>query len=198
MNILIVYGTSHGQTGKVVDRLVRAFREDGRQVTVWKGDELPPDVSLEHFEAFVVAGSVHFGRHQRYLERFVRANLARLNQGPSAFVSVCGALMGSWPEGPALAQRYVGRFLAETGWHPSVTRSFAGALHYRSYGLFTRWAMKLISHRTGRPTDTSRDWEFTDWEAVDRFAMTFGRGVRGIAFTVHGAGNGGSPSSRPV
>jgi hypothetical protein len=28
----------------------------------------------------------------------------------------------------------------------------------------------MISRRTGRPTDTSRDYEFTDWDVVDGFA----------------------------
>jgi menaquinone-dependent protoporphyrinogen IX oxidase len=31
--------------------------------------------------------------------------------------------------------------------------------------------MQLISARTGRPTDTSRDWDFTDWDQVDRLGM---------------------------
>jgi len=31
----------------------------------------------------------------------------------------------------------------------------------------------MISKRKGGPTDTSRDHEFTDWTAVDRFAHQF-------------------------
>jgi hypothetical protein len=30
--------------------------------------------------------------------------------------------------------------------------------------------MRLISGSQGRPTDTRRDYEFTDWAQVDRFA----------------------------
>jgi menaquinone-dependent protoporphyrinogen IX oxidase len=30
--------------------------------------------------------------------------------------------------------------------------------------------LKLISRRKGLPTDTSRDWDFTEWDEVDRFA----------------------------
>jgi hypothetical protein len=33
--------------------------------------------------------------------------------------------------------------------------------------------MKLISRRTGRPTDTSRDYDFTDWAGVAQFAERF-------------------------
>jgi menaquinone-dependent protoporphyrinogen IX oxidase len=28
----------------------------------------------------------------------------------------------------------------------------------------------MISRRKGLPTDTSRDWDLTEWDAVDRFA----------------------------
>jgi menaquinone-dependent protoporphyrinogen oxidase len=30
--------------------------------------------------------------------------------------------------------------------------------------------MKTITRRRGGPTDTSQDYEYTDWDAVDRFA----------------------------
>ena len=31
--------------------------------------------------------------------------------------------------------------------------------------------MRLIAWREGAPTDTRRDYEFTDWAAVRRFAL---------------------------
>jgi menaquinone-dependent protoporphyrinogen IX oxidase len=31
--------------------------------------------------------------------------------------------------------------------------------------------MKTISRRAGGPTDTSRDYEFTDWVALDQFVL---------------------------
>jgi menaquinone-dependent protoporphyrinogen oxidase len=34
--------------------------------------------------------------------------------------------------------------------------------------------IKMISRRTGGPTDTSRDYDFTDWSAVAEFARQFG------------------------
>ncbi|MBK6781452.1 MAG: hypothetical protein IPG75_18235 [Gemmatimonadetes bacterium] len=39
----------------------------------------------------------------------------------------------------------------------------------------------MISRRTGRPTDTSRDWDGTDWAAVDRLAGEIGELVRAPA-----------------
>jgi len=43
-------------------------------------------------------------------------------------------------------------------------------LRYSRYDPITRWIMKKIAAKEGGPTDTSRDYELTDWEAVDHFA----------------------------
>jgi menaquinone-dependent protoporphyrinogen oxidase len=172
-SVLAVYGSTHGHTAKVVERMARVLIARGHPVTVWKGDELMNGRSLDDFDAFLIAGSVLYGRHQSYLRRFVREHVGRLNLYPSAFVSVCGALAGSWARGQQEAAKYVEVFLRETAWHPRLTMSVAGAVPYTRYGPFTRLMMKFISARTGRPTDTSRDWEFTDWDAVERFATEF-------------------------
>ena len=37
----------------------------------------------------------------------------------------------------------------------------------------SRMLLKVISRRSGRPTDTSRDHELTNWDQVTRFADEF-------------------------
>jgi menaquinone-dependent protoporphyrinogen oxidase len=172
-NVMIVYGTAYGQTARIVRRIADRLTKTGHRVTLWHGDELPAETSVSEYHSYLVAGSVLFGKHQSYLLDFVRRNLATLNNRPSAFVSVCGALIGEWEPGREEARKYVDRFLEQTGWTPRLIRSFPGGLPYTRYGLLTRWMMKLISKRTGRPTDTSRDWDFTNWAEVDAFALEF-------------------------
>ena len=60
---------------------------------------------------------------------------------------------------------------------PGGTATFSGALRYPRYGPVTRWIMKLISRRSGGPTDTSQEYEFTDWQAVDRFGEDLARAL---------------------
>jgi menaquinone-dependent protoporphyrinogen oxidase len=169
-DILIVYGSSHGQTEKIVRRIADRLNVEGHWATVRKGDTQP---SVAGFDAYLVAGSVRFGRHQRYLEEFVRRNLGALNSGPTGFISVCGAMAGSWSRGAEEAHKYVASFLKRTGWRPRMTHSLAGGLPYTRYGFLIRWMMWAISRATGRPTDTARDWDLTDWDQVDRFAAEF-------------------------
>ena len=143
------------------------------EVGLVRGDRPPAGLALEDYDGVVVAASVLYGRHQRYIERFVRARVARLNAMPSAFVSVCGAMANPVPDAERVARVYRERLLAAAGWRPTIERSFAGGVPYTRYRPWVRWMMKMISRRTGRPTDTSRDYDFTDWPAVARFAQQF-------------------------
>jgi menaquinone-dependent protoporphyrinogen oxidase len=175
--VLVVYGTAYGQTAKIVRRFADKLEESGVHTVMMQGDMLPPDIRLDLFDGYVVAGSVQYGKHQKYLEEFVRRYRDQLNRCPAALVSVCGAMSSKRPEGEAEAQKYRLDFLKRTGWSPRFTHSFAGALPYTHYGYLTRLMMKAISRRNGGPTDTSRDWEFTDWEQVDQFAADFAHAI---------------------
>lgn len=171
--ILMIYGTTYGQTEKVMRRMAHSWSARGHDVTVYQASALPGELTLNAYDACVMAASVRYGRHQASVRDVVRGWAPRLNAMPSAFVSVCGAMGGGSVEGARRAVHYVEVFLRETGWCPSHVTSVAGALMYTRYGLFTRWIMRFISKRTGRPTDTRRDYEFTDWDAVEAFAQRF-------------------------
>ena len=171
--VLIVYGTAYGQTERIAQEIARVLRESDHEVSLVRGDRLPAGMSLDGYQGVVVAASVLFGRHQRYIERFVRERGARLTTLPSAFVSVCGAMANPAPEGERVARGYRERLLSATGWHPTIERSFAGGVPYTRYRPWVRWMIKMINRRTGGPTDTSRDYDFTDWPAVAQFAQQF-------------------------
>jgi len=164
--ILVVYGSTYGQTERVAQRIAEVLRGGHHTVDVHKGDRLPEGLRLGAYDGFVVAASVLQGHHQKYILELVRRHAARLNAVPSAFVSVCGAAGNDL----ATARGYVDALLRDTGWHPTAVRSFTGAVAYTKYGWVTRWVMRRISRSKGLPTDTSRDWDFTEWNQVERFA----------------------------
>jgi menaquinone-dependent protoporphyrinogen oxidase len=177
--ILIVYGTSYGQTARIVRTIADVLENMRFTVTCRRGDELRDDTPLDGFDAVLIAGSVLFGRHQRYLEEFARKHATTLAAMPSAFLSVCGALGGSWADGEREAAKYREDFARRTGWRPARAWSVAGRVAYTEYGFLLRLVMQFISWRTGRPTDTSRDYEFTDWSHVERIARLFGEALGG-------------------
>ena len=89
---------------------------------------------------------------------------------PSAFFSVCLTAADDTEESRAATRRYLDEFVEETGWTPGRTATFAGALQYREYDFATRLLMRLLMSRMHHPTDTSQDYDYTDWDAVDRWA----------------------------
>lgn len=175
MRILAVYGSNYGQAEAVVRRIIAILEAHGDTVSLFKGDAIPTDLSLSDFGAIVVAASIRMGRYEPYMHDFVQSHHDTLNARPTAFVSVNGTRPESAPEWRAEAEGYVEEFLKQTGWEPLTTASFAGALRYPRYDLLTRWIMKGISRRRGGPTDTSREYEFTDWDAVDQFGEDLAR-----------------------
>ncbi len=67
----------------------------------------------------------------------------------------------------------------------SSTAPVAGALLYTKYNLLMRWIMKRIAAKAGGATDTSRDYDYTDWTDLEVFAGDFGKRVAGRASAAH-------------
>ncbi|HEY6923417.1 MAG TPA: flavodoxin domain-containing protein [Steroidobacteraceae bacterium] len=176
--LLAIYGTAYGQTERIVHRIAGVLRARGWDIAAHKGDALPSDLMLGRYDVCLVAASIIAGKHQHYIREFVQRYAAALSDMSSAFVSVSGAAGDPRPERQEEAQKYVAEFLRATGWRPRLQATFGGAMAYTKYGFFLRLMTQWISRRNGGPTDTSRDHDFTDWAAVDRFAIlvadTFG------------------------
>jgi menaquinone-dependent protoporphyrinogen oxidase len=169
---LILYASKHGHTAKIADRLAEAIRADGLTVEVHSADTAK-DVSPDGYDAVLVGASIHAGHHQREIVDWAKEHQAALAERPTAFFSVCLAIADETDESRAAAHKYVDDFEDETGWSPDTTTTFAGALQYLEYDFLTRTLIRLMMRRQGHPTDTSRDFDYTDWEAVDRFAHEF-------------------------
>jgi menaquinone-dependent protoporphyrinogen oxidase len=181
MKILAVFGSSHGQAESVLRRVAAALEQHGHVLELHDSERLPRKLKASDFDAVVVAASIILGRYQAAVRDFVQHHKAELAALPTAFVSINGAAPESDPKWQEAARGYLEGFLRQTGWTPRWTATFAGALRYPSYGIATRRLIKLISWQAGGPTDTSCDYEFTDWEAVDRFAATLATGLAGGA-----------------
>lgn len=167
--ILIAYGTTEGQTARIADHLSELMRSRGLDADALN-IKLAQGVSLDGYDAVVVGGSIHMGKHQEDVVEFVRKNLADLDRLPSAFFSVSLAANGDLEN----AEAYVENFVEETGWRPSKVGLFSGALLYRQYGFLKRYMMKrIVRDKPGMSTDTSRDYVYTDWDQVKRFADDF-------------------------
>jgi menaquinone-dependent protoporphyrinogen oxidase len=167
---LVAYHSSHGQTAKIARRSVEILRAEGHRA------ELRDDLSASGpdpaaYDAVLVGGSIRRGRYDPELVDWIRCHRFALNATPTAFFSVCLAVM----EDPAAAEAYIDALEEDTGWTPRYRTTFAGALRYPAYDLATRLLMRVLMRRGGHPTDIRREYEYTDWSAVEAFGRDCAR-----------------------
>lgn len=172
-HVLIVYASRYGQAAKIAARMGDLLAASGAVITLEDAGALPRDVRVGDYDGVIVGGSIHFGRHQRCLARFVTTHRDALNAAHSAFFSVSGAAASADPAQRAEAKKYVAEFLRGTGWRPDLSETIAGAMAYTKYNPLMRWMIRRITAKEGGPTDTSHDHEMTDWRMVERFVETF-------------------------
>ena len=171
MKVLIVYGTTEGQTRKIAEWTATRLREQGHDVDVRDSAALLSDLDLGSFAACLVAGSVHHGHHQKTVADFVLAHREFLRTTPSALISVSlsAVLQDESPD----AQGYVDEFVASTGWTPRETLLLGGAARFTEYDYFQEQVVKFIVMRRGELDGGEQDREFTDWAALGRFVDSF-------------------------
>jgi menaquinone-dependent protoporphyrinogen oxidase len=173
IHLLIVYGTTDGHTRKIAGVLAEDLRAQRCSV-----DLLDAGGSLRHrspadYDGVIVAASVHIGSYQSGVKRWVRTHAATLNRIPTAFLSVCLAVLEKRPEAQREIRAIMQRFFRDCGWQPTLTRLVAGAVLYTRYPWLKKWMMKRIVAKAGGGTDTTRDYEYTDWNDLRDFAGEF-------------------------
>ncbi|GAB3073119.1 hypothetical protein GCM10027053_43030 [Intrasporangium mesophilum] len=168
--VLIPYGTTEGQTARIAEVIAQILRERGHEADRLDVKSLA-DTIPDGYDGVVVGASIHMGKHDRHVVHFVQKNLDTLARLPSAFFSVSLAAYGDRRE----AEGYVDQFEEETGWHADKVAFFGGALLYTQYGYLKRHMMKKIARdKPGNlGLDLSRDYVYTEWDAVKRFAEHF-------------------------
>lgn len=167
--ILIVYGTGEGHTAHVAQAIAARLRERGASTYIADLEEESPE--LTGFDSVAIGGSVHAGKFQSEVRDYVKQHVDWFNRSPAWFFGVSLSQAGKRaPIDPENARKQIDGFFEETGWAPRGVLSVGGALKYREYNVFKRSIMKHVAAKAGESTDTSRDWDYTNWQQVDGFA----------------------------
>ena len=170
--IAVCYATGEGHTATVAEHVQKRLIAAGHEVELAlcrkAGDE-----ALQAADGVILGASVHMGKHHKEAVRFARDHQALLSAKPSAFFSVSLTATSDKPEKRAELKGYLDAFQEKTGWRPALIEAFAGALLYTKYGFIKRKIMLKIARDEGGDADPSRDYVYTDWDAVDAFADAF-------------------------
>lgn len=170
MKILILYLTRDGQTKKIAEHLATNFSEDTSEVLSLKEHIDIPTEKLQSFDTIVIGASIRYGHFNPLLEKFIHQHHALLNSKKSAFFSVNLTARKANRNTPE-TNVYTRKLLAKIKWQPDLVEVIAGALYYPRYRWFDRIMIRFIMKMTGGDIDTSKEYEYTNWQQVSEFAI---------------------------
>jgi menaquinone-dependent protoporphyrinogen oxidase len=178
MRAVVFYATREGQTRRIAEHVASDLHRRHVEVDLYDVNTLHGWIDWSRYDWTCVAASVHGGHHEREMIAFVKRYRQELDRLRAVFLSVTLSEAGAEDvraprerreQSAADARRMIDVFVEETGWRPARALPVAGALAYSHYNFIIRFVMKRIARKAGAPTDTSRDYELTDWSALDRF-----------------------------
>ena len=171
-HVLIAFASGEGHTRKIAQHITGRLMNAGVRASLFDinapGGPLP-----RRFDASILAGAVHYGRHGDDLIRFVRDHHETLNARPSLFLSVSLSAAGDDPTDLAGARTAIGSFLLKTWYKPSRTEMIAGGVHLSKTPWLRRQALKLALKRKGVEIPASGEIDYTDWAALDALIDDF-------------------------
>jgi menaquinone-dependent protoporphyrinogen oxidase len=172
MKVLVAYGSTHGQTARIAQRIAARMRECGAEVVI---ANRPAFFDAAAFDAVVVAARVHGSRYPWSILRFIRSNLPTLRSRPSAFLSVSLLQLGTDPVKRLKTETLPSRTLAKLGWTPTRIEVMGGALMWKTqYGILAPLFKRMWQRALGDKLDPSPNEQvFTDWARVYSFADEF-------------------------
>jgi len=162
--ILLTYSTVDGHTKTICKKILSYSKTS--QV-----DILPIDssINIDDYDTVVIGASIRYGKYRKEIFEFIKENEEILNSKDNAFFSVNVVARKENKNKPE-TNPYLIKFLNKISWQPKILDVFAGKIDYPRYKFLDKYAIKFIMWITKGPTDTSKVYEFTDWNRVKSFA----------------------------
>ncbi len=172
-SVLILYATREGQTAKVARRIGEHLEASGLSVRITDAADTSAvqQIDLDTFDLLVFGGSMHAGGIESELVRFIDDNARKIDARRKSFFLV---LLSAAVEDEAVRSDWLSDAAKKTNEQLPIVfedvEMIAGALAYSRYPLPVKWLMKRIAKQAGQSTDTSQDYEYTDWKQVAQYA----------------------------
>ena len=162
--ILLTYSTVDGHTKTICEKIL-SYSETSQV------DILPIDssINIKDYDTVVIGASIRYGKYREEIFEFIKENEDLLNSKDNAFFSVNVVARKENKNKPE-TNPYLIKFLNKISWQPKILDVFAGKIDYPKYKFLDKYAIKFIMWITKGPTDTSKVYEFTDWNRVKSFA----------------------------
>ena len=163
MKKIFIYSSSNGQSLKICE----ALNEEKESLIL--NIDILNSVNLDNFDQIIIGASVKYGDHNKKIYNFVKNNKILLKRKKTVFFSVNATARKSEKNKPN-TNPYIIKFLKKTNWKPDHIGVFAGKIDFPNYNFLEKYLIKFIMWITNGPTDTTKTYEFTDWDAVKKFS----------------------------
>lgn len=163
MKKIFIYSSSNGQSLKICETI-----NEEKESLILNIDRLN-SVNLDNFDQIIIGASVKYGDHNKKIYNFVKNNKILLKRKKTVFFSVNATARKSEKNTPN-TNPYIIKFLKKTNWKPDHIGVFAGKIDFPNYNFLEKYIIKFIMWITNGPTDTTKTYEFTDWDAVKKFS----------------------------
>ena len=167
MKTLIIFSTVDNHTKKISDYISR-FLDSKDSIDV-VNLEIINKYNLENYNRIIIGASIRYGKFRKNLYEFISKNKIHLDKKVSCFFGVNLVARKKEKNTPE-TNPYIIKFLKKTKSKPNLVGVFAGSLEYSKYKISDKIIIKFIMWITDGPTDTSRNYEFTDWNDVKNFS----------------------------
>ena len=153
MKTAIVYATTHGCTETCAQKLATRLSGDTDRFNLKE----KPQISLANYDRVLIGGSIHAGRIQGSVRRFVSGNLPVLMQKRIGLFICC------MEKGEKAKQQFDQVFPAELRSHASAKDLFGGGFDFERMNFLQRALIKKIAK-------VDQSVNNIDEQAINRFA----------------------------
>jgi len=165
--VLVAYGSKHGMTAEIAERIGKVMRETGFAADVVRADKACEPAL---YRAVILGSAVYMGLWRKPAASYLKAHEAELAGMPVW-------LFSSGPTGSGDLEKLLGGWKFPTGLQPVADRIkprgvivFRGAFDAGKAGFFERWIIKKVKAEAG---------DFRDWPAIESWARGIARALKG-------------------
>ena len=162
--ILLTYSTVDGHTESICKKIASYCKTSHVFLL-----PINSSINIKDYDTVVIGASIRYGKYREEIFEFIKENEELLNSKDNAFFSVNVVARKENKNKPE-TNPYLIKFLNKISWQPKILDVFAGKIDYPKYKFLDKYAIKFIMWITKGPTDTSKVYEFTDWNRVKSFA----------------------------
>jgi menaquinone-dependent protoporphyrinogen oxidase len=165
---LIVFSTTDGHTKFICEKIQQQLKN--RDLVELISIDQHKNINIKEYNTIVFGASIRYGKHNLEIHNFIQNNKIILDKIKTAFFSV-NVVARKNEKSTSSTNPYLIKFLKKLDWKPNLTAVFAGKIDYPSYKFIDKQMIRLIMYITKGPTNTSKTYEFTDWQIVKNFSQ---------------------------